>query len=516
MKVRSLRIENLQSFQDSGFFELSPRITVIIGENNSGKSTILTALGLLQNVFPLRPESIHARAPQIVVTYKVEKFDSVMFPLTTSYDLNELLETDGLHHLRYRFQHNGEIVFQLIFKDAMKGVMLKQAKNEEPSNYIYPFSSKRKVSAYVTQINAENSRSVRTNLSMLIPKVDALLASGHDRHDLFARSCEEILGFRISSFAYGDGKDIGLMLSNNETILVSSMGEGVAQTLGMLCALCVAENKLIVIEEPENDLHPRVLRGLLSLFALASNNNQLVITTHSNIVLSSLGALPDTVILATSMEIVEKVPLSHVRQVSDEPQARLEVLESLGYDLIDYGLHSAYIIFEESSAERLFREYFIKWYSPGLIGKVRTIASQGVSDVEPKLADLERLFLFTHLEPLYETKTWVIVDGDAAGAHTMKELKAKYLTGKRTEDQFISLTKEAFEHYYPSRFDEQVAAVLAIKDKQRLRKEKRKLLNDVLEWIHVNEELAKAEFKSSAPELISTLERIESTVIGRK
>ena len=41
------------------------------------------------------------------------------------------------------------------------------------------------------------------------------------------------------------------------------MGEGVANIVGLLVDLCLAENKLFLIEEPENDIHPKALKGLL-------------------------------------------------------------------------------------------------------------------------------------------------------------------------------------------------------------------------------------------------------------
>ena len=44
MRLRSIQINNLNNIIDSGELILSPNINIIIGENNSGKSTIINAI----------------------------------------------------------------------------------------------------------------------------------------------------------------------------------------------------------------------------------------------------------------------------------------------------------------------------------------------------------------------------------------------------------------------------------------------------------------------------------------
>ncbi len=47
MKVKSIRLQNFRSFVDSGEIELK-QINILIGANNSGKSTVLRGLNLFQ------------------------------------------------------------------------------------------------------------------------------------------------------------------------------------------------------------------------------------------------------------------------------------------------------------------------------------------------------------------------------------------------------------------------------------------------------------------------------------
>jgi hypothetical protein len=57
------------------------------------------------------------------------------------------------------------------------------------------------------------------------------------------------------------------------------MGEGIPHLLGLINDLCLAENKLFLIEEPENDIHPKALKRLLDLIIQKSQSNQFVIST---------------------------------------------------------------------------------------------------------------------------------------------------------------------------------------------------------------------------------------------
>jgi len=90
------------------------------------------------------------------------------------------------------------------------------------------------------------------------------------------------------------------IVSNRDNIPLDMMGEGIANLLGLIVDLCMAENQLFVIEEPENDVHPKALKKLLNLIAEKSVNNQFIITTHFNIVAKYLGAHPNCKLFSVS------------------------------------------------------------------------------------------------------------------------------------------------------------------------------------------------------------------------
>jgi predicted ATP-dependent endonuclease of OLD family len=286
----------------------------------------------------------------------------------------------------------------------------------------------------------------------------------------------------------------------------------VTQVVGLLADLALAEKKVFVIEEPENDLHPGALRGLLDLIVESSAQNQFLISTHSSQVLRHLGSLPSSQIYQVKADQRSSwPPKSSVHEVKPEPAARGAVLIDLGYELRDFEFFDGWLFLEEASAESIIRDHLIPWFAPKLSGRLRTVSARGASRVKPTFDDFNRLVLFTHLEERYRNRAWVLIDGDDTGQRIVDEIRRTY---ERTWDpgQFKALQQGQFEHYYPQRFSAQADAVLDTLDARQQRELKKELLEEVLAWIDTDPDGAKQEFADSAAEVISILREIEAVV----
>jgi hypothetical protein len=143
------------------------------------------------------------------------------------------------------------------------------------------------------------------------------------------------------------------------------------------------------------------------------------------------------------------IPTSTIREIEHTPKERIAVLRQLGYELYDFDLWEGWLILEESSAEVIIRDYLIPWFVPRL-SRIRTLAAGGTSKVAPAFEDFRRLFLFTHLEPQYQGRAWVVVDGDESGKGVVLKLQTQYPVVARR--YFRTLTEPGFEHYYPEIF----------------------------------------------------------------
>lgn len=49
MKILKLNLNNYKSFRSSGWLDFSPNFSVVIGQNNAGKSALLEAFRLQRN-----------------------------------------------------------------------------------------------------------------------------------------------------------------------------------------------------------------------------------------------------------------------------------------------------------------------------------------------------------------------------------------------------------------------------------------------------------------------------------
>jgi predicted ATP-dependent endonuclease of OLD family len=326
----------------------------------------------------------------------------------------------------------------------------------------------------------------------------------------FRQACLNVLGIQLNVMTNEHGQQhLGVQVSRFSEISLSRMGAGVTSALNLLVSLSSSHQKLFLIEEPENDLHPTALKSLIELILEKSRNNQFIISTHSSVVLARLGTVPGSVVVHTRTDGM--VPPQSSYDLIVSPAERIAVLQDLGYELADLELGEGWLIFEESSAERLAREFLIPWFAPRLL-RLRTLAASGTSRLEPIMQDFRELFLFSHLEPMYKGRAWVVADGDPSGTQVIEQLRSTF--SNWPPDRFLNFSQHSFEMYYPENFREEAAEVLAIEDKQERRVLKRKLLNSVLAWITEDEERARAALEVSAQEVIEKLRKIEKSLIG--
>jgi hypothetical protein len=386
---------------------------------------------------------------------------------------------------------------------------------ENKGSFIYPFFAKRR-SGFMSSSVKDDSFHVFDDFRNLPLKVQKVTNRPVTKK-IFEAWCRDILGFEVGIYQGENGESrIGVLVGYSDHIPIESMGEGTANILGLLTLLLTENNKLFLLEELENDIHPEALKKLLSIIIEKSKNNQFVISTHSHIILKYLGSVPETkLFFCQSMldQQSEGLPSSIVIEVSNEPQERLEILEKLGYELFDYDLARGYLIMEESTAEKLVRDYLIPTFVPKLHHELSTVASQGVNDVTNKLNALNTLFMYTHRSEIYKNKVWVLVDGDPPGSSVIEKLKMKY--NSWDPSHFAQLSKPAIEGYYPPRFDEQVRAVLNMNNGPAKQEAKRLLLEKIIDWTIEDPQNAKEDFAASAAEIINNLLVIAQTTTRR-
>lgn len=295
------------------------------------------------------------------------------------------------------------------------------------------------------------------------------------------------------------------------------MGEGVPGILYLIIDILSAKDRIFIIEEPENDIHPLALKKLLLFLISEIKSNQFFISTHSHIVVNYLSGVAGSKLFELNSKIVENNGLSGFRtevfEVPGDQKSRQLIFEKLGNDLTDFNLSKGWLILEESSAESLIRDYFIDWFAPKLKGSLKTISANGIENINLKFQDLNRLFLYLHLEPIYKNKVWVIIDNGERERIIIENLKVNYGKSGWNSTNFINFNKDDFEKYYPMRFLSEIQEIDQVQEAKKRGILKMSLLEKVKLWIRENPEEAKLEFEKSAADVKNHLISIEKILI---
>jgi predicted ATPase len=501
MKITSMRMVGIRCFEDTGDLECGGRFNILAGENNAGKTTLLSAILALQSS-PLDTDDERYGE-------KNRSFFTVMVS-----DIGNSSQT------QFPVEPVGGQRFTTLFRgacpEAEYGLQYKLDSQTKPfvparpGHVIIPFSSRRRSPSMSHDVTLKASNAVDGTFASLYSRIDLLNTGGHPRHEMFLAALREVVGINISMRPSHAGKDAGAYLNDNEFIPLERMGDGVTEMLGLIVEMCLERDKVFVLEEPEMHLHPRALRALLMLVRQSAEYNQFFIATHSNVVVRELAGEEDSKVFRVFRDGNQPHSPSLVEEVERSPAAHMQLLRELGYEFADFELHDAWLFLEESSAESVFHQILIPWFVPELRGRLRTYAANGVDDVEPSIISFGRLIVFVHLQPVYEGRLWVRVDGDERGKEVATKIRAAFPDFK--DGSINSFEHPQFEFYYPARFKERVEQVLSITDRKLKQSEKKALLQEVLKWSVDNTDSAKAEWQASAAEQIKLLKSISKSI----
>lgn len=494
MKITTLILENIRSFESTGLITFSPKINLFIGSNNTGKSTLLYSLYMLQRKY-LSENDILVGKENGSIKIGFNENANNKYIKTKDGNISILLKP-------FNIRVNSAESFHPI-------------PEREPDNIFYPFFTNRKVNKYQETINSNYSEIIDGTLSNLYIKIDKVNNPDYQPvYDIFNEACKEVFGFKVTTIQNQNGKMAAYIIDINNNIPMTSMGSGIPSIIGIIAYLADSENKIFIIEEPENDIHPEILKKLLNFIISRSKSNQIFITTHSNIVLRILGSEVDTKIFEITSNknsaIFANLYNSSITEVDNSIENRIKILEKLGYELYDHYLWEKWLFLEESSIETIVKEFLIKWFTPGLIGKLRTFSTNGIEGIIPKFENFNRLFLYMHLEPIYKNMAWVLIDNGEREKEIISKLREIFIPSGWDRENFINLSKKDFESYYPEIFRQDVEKILIEKDHNKKREMKNVLLNKVKDWVFKDEELAKKELEKSCSEIIDFLKKIES------
>jgi predicted ATPase len=352
--LRQITLENVLSFgPDSAALELE-NLNILIGPNAAGKSNLIEALSLMRAT-PVSATASNGELRGVVRRgggvgewiWKGNKREPASVDLVVNYakgkqPLRHVLSFRGdeqgfrLEDERienempfakvnepffyYRFEHGAPEIVSLVAasrlsipRETVKADLSILAQRRYPEQYpemAYLAESYEKIRIYREWAFGRNTvfrepqkadiRSDRleedfSNLGLFLsriqktPKAKAAIVDGlKDLYDGVSDFNPVVEGGTVQIF----------FTEGDFSVPATRLSDGTLRYLCLLAILCDPEPPpLICIEEPELGLHPDILPKLADLLALASQRTQLIVTTHSDILVDAMTERPEVVVV---------------------------------------------------------------------------------------------------------------------------------------------------------------------------------------------------------------------------
>ena len=327
--IELLRVKNYRALQDITLTKLSP-FSVFLGPNGSGKSTIFDVFAFLSECFDSglrkawdkrgRFKELRTRGMSGPIEFEIKYREKQNEPIMTyhlSIDEKQNRPYISEEWLKYRRGSKGQPYKILDYKDGSGVVITGETPDKEDErinvdltsnevlavNTLGQLAEHPRVAAlrqfisdwYLSYLTADSTRGVpeagpQERISSTgdnLPNVIQYLRERYpaELDKLLLKLSNRVPRLeKIDAEFMADGRLLLLIKDKpfTEPILAKYASDG---TLKMLSYLTILHDpnppQLIGIEEPENNLHPKLLHGLAEECRTASQNSQLMVTTHS-------------------------------------------------------------------------------------------------------------------------------------------------------------------------------------------------------------------------------------------
>ncbi len=335
-RIEYLRVCNFRALRDIELKNLTP-LTVFLGPNGSGKSTIFDTFAFLSECFNLglrkawdkrgRFKELRSRGCEGAIIFEVKYREKAKAPIIT-YHLEIDEDSKGpfvaREWLQWRRNERGKPFRFLDFTSGQGEVVTGEMPDKRDKrieerldsreflavNTLGQLSKHPRVGAlrrfisgwYLSYLSADNTRGVpeagpQERLSTTgdnLPNVIQYLKEQHDGRltEILSKLTQRVPRLeKVSADVMPDGR---LLLQVKDApfdkpVMAKFASDGTLKMLAYLTLLYDPEPpQLIGIEEPENQLHPRLLPELAEECRTASAQSQLMVTTHSPFFVNAL------------------------------------------------------------------------------------------------------------------------------------------------------------------------------------------------------------------------------------
>ena len=297
--LKKIIFENYKCFERS---DISFRdLTIIVGRNNAGKSTIIEALRLIALAGMKSKTAVYRDPPSFLglpiiqkgFHVNVEKLRIELRGAIHYYDKDAVARITAIYKDKTKIilYIKDQKVFACVF-DEQKNVIKKKAKAQG-----YNFDS----ISILPQIGLIKENEKPLTEDTIVADKETYLSSRHFRNELFLykndyfeefkRLAESTWhGLRIDNLKFSTSEDefIQLFLEDERfTAEIGLMGSGIQMWLQIIWFICRTKgNTTVVLDEPDVYMHPDLQRKILRVVKL--RYPQVIIATHSVDIMSEV------------------------------------------------------------------------------------------------------------------------------------------------------------------------------------------------------------------------------------
>ena len=443
MKLTYFTVSNYRSITTAYKIDLQ-NITVLIGKNNEGKSNLIRALKLAMDIlnfigimkrkvishqfyswredFPIslqNKKKMQNKDTEFRLDFQLDPAEIELFYISVGSNIN------GSLSIFIKIKQD-ESISVTVPKSGKNATSLTQ-KIEKISNFICENISIQYIPAIRSESDAYEviSSIVETELSQTddneYKKAQAYIAEYQTKrlHDLsekikvplsvFMPDIKKVNLTISDRFAnrrtFMSGKQIGVEIDDGVLTSLAQKGDGVKSLTTMaILSQTNATNRIIIVDEPENHLHPEAIHYLKKVLYDLAEKNQIVISSHNPIFVNRMDV--------TSNVIVEKGKVTPARRVD-------EIRKTLGVKTSDNLMYSDYVIVVEGPSDKVIIEQLIQQSDMAMaLLSSNTISVRpigGVNNLQSELYNLDR-YLCNYL---------VILDNDTAAKNAVAEAQRK-------------------------------------------------------------------------------------------
>ena len=335
--IRRLKISGMLSFGPRGIDLPMEPLNVFIGPNGSGKSNLIEALALLRAAPHNLPEPVKAmggisewlwkgdNAPDVATIDAVVNYPEGIMPLRHVLEIvehgerfevvDERIENEQPQgsnpdpYFFYRFQRGNPVINDSsgerrgLRRETVRPEESILSQRDDPDHYPALYWLKEQYGGIrlyrnwqfgpAAPLRKSPNATERSDFLSENGENLALVLSrfrGDTRRDFIKSLAQLYEGAENFQIAV-DGGSVSLFIeeSGGRSIPASRLSDGTLRYMALAAILLDPDPPpLVVIEEPELGLHPDVVLGIGEMLIQASERTQLVVTTHSRVLINAL------------------------------------------------------------------------------------------------------------------------------------------------------------------------------------------------------------------------------------